>query len=360
MKILTYLKIIGFSIFVVYLSGLINAQDRFSTFENQSSKDDQRFSGLQSQIEERWGRYLESTKPRWVQYSSDLKSERIVEFKEGYVQISVLREQNELNNQTEVNKIKTELKDLLIHRLEVDLPPLLDNQIIIHGQTLSASNLDKNWGNIRKSIVQEEIKQKKEKRDKPTSTRLKSVLRLRMTPDHLKKRATQYLPLVQRYSREFGLNPSLVLAIIHTESYFNPYAKSSVACGLMQLVPKSGAREAYKKRYNIDKIVGPNYLYDPKQNIELGTQYLEILNQTFRNVNHPLKIQYMSISSYNTGPTNLSRSLTQDGNISKAIMRANNMAPQKLYQILLNNLPYEETRDYLQKVTKRIPLYSVY
>ena len=41
-------------------------------------------------------------------------------------------------------------------------------------------------------------------------------------------------------------------------------AKSSVAYGLMQLVPKSDARDAYLKVFKRDKIVRPTYLYDLK------------------------------------------------------------------------------------------------
>ena len=50
------------------------------------------------------------------------------------------------------------------------------------------------------------------------------------------------------------INPKLVMAVIHTESAFNPKARSTFkrkngrtghAYGLMQLVPYSGGKEAY-------------------------------------------------------------------------------------------------------------------
>ena len=68
----------------------------------------------------------------------------------------------------------------------------------------------------------------------------------------------------------------------------------------MQLVPKSGARDAYLKVFKRDKIVRPTYLYDPENNI-FGVAYLSILNQTFKPVKNEKSRIYLTISAYNTG-----------------------------------------------------------
>jgi len=51
-------------------------------------------------------------------------------------------------------------------------------------------------------------------------------------------RAKPYFALVKQQIKRFELSTSLVFAVIHTESYFNPKAQSQVpAYGLMQIVP---------------------------------------------------------------------------------------------------------------------------
>ena len=42
----------------------------------------------------------------------------------------------------------------------------------------------------------------------------------------------------------------------------------------MQLVPSSGARDAYRYVYKKDKVLKKGFLYKPKNNIELGCAYL--------------------------------------------------------------------------------------
>ena len=63
--------------------------------------------------------------------------------------------------------------------------------------------------------------------------------------------------LVERHT--FG-DPPVVFAVIHTESYYNPKARSGApAYGLMQLVPTSGGRAAYRYVYKKDQVLPPSY-----------------------------------------------------------------------------------------------------
>ncbi len=93
--------------------------------------------------------------------------------------------------------------------------------------------------------------------------------------------------LIRAAAARHGVDPALVKAIIHTESAFNPRARSPVgAMGLMQLMPGT-ARD-----------MGVTNAYDPAQNIEGGVKYLAWLKKQFSNTNH-------IIAAYNAGLGNV-------------------------------------------------------
>ena len=189
---------------------------------------------------------------------------------------------------------------------------------------------------------------------------VKAQVAFSLVPDHLRVRGERYLASVRRESGRFDISVPLAFAVIHTESYFNPKATSPApAYGLMQLVPRSGARDAYRFVYGQDRILPPDYLYVPGNNVELGCAYLGLLkNRYFRNVKDPQNALYCAVASYNTGAGNLSRSLAGKARIQPAIDRVNTMDPEELYTYLRENLPYAETRDYIKKVRERMRLYK--
>ena len=151
------------------------------------------------------------------------------------------------------------------------------------------------------------------------------------------------------------MDPALIFAIIYQESRFNPNAVSSAeAYGMMQLVPKSGGLEAYRKARGESVKPTKEYLMDPESNIELGATYLSMLLFDYwtKNINNMPAREYCVISGYNTGPGNVSRAFTgSTGKLTEAQYKANGMNPDELFDYLRINLPYAETRDYLLRVT---------
>lgn len=74
---------------------------------------------------------------------------------------------------------------------------------------------------------------------------------INMVPNHLDKRAHKYLGMVRQASRKYGVDESLILAIMQTESSFNPYAVSrSDALGLMQVVQHTAGKMCSARRGN--------------------------------------------------------------------------------------------------------------
>lgn len=60
-----------------------------------------------------------------------------------------------------------------------------------------------------------------------------------LVPENIRIRAERYLPVVEEKARRFKLKPQLVMAVIQTESSFNPKAVSHCnAVGIMQIIPR--------------------------------------------------------------------------------------------------------------------------
>jgi membrane-bound lytic murein transglycosylase C len=165
------------------------------------------------------------------------------------------------------------------------------------------------------------------------------------------KGAERYRASVERYAAKYSVSPTLVLAIMRTESNFNPFAVSGApAYGLMQLVPTSGGREAYKRVSGIDQVPPPEYLYDPEHNIELGSAYLgELGDRDFKSVSNQESRDLCVIAAYNTGAGNVTRTFNKDQKV--ALADINGLDSQALYERLRTGLPFEETRLYVVKVT---------
>jgi hypothetical protein len=160
---------------------------------------------------------------------------------------------------------------------------------------------------------------------------------------------------VKKYSAKYDVPISVILAIIETESSYNPRAVSNVpAFGLMQLVPKTAGVDAHNYVFGEKKIVTADYLFDQSHNIQLGTAYFKLLKSRYlRKIKDPISRFYCAVASYNTGVGNLAKTFTGHKNLSKAALEINKLSPAQVYAYLLEHLPAEETRNYLKKIVKR-------
>jgi membrane-bound lytic murein transglycosylase C len=176
-------------------------------------------------------------------------------------------------------------------------------------------------------------------------------VQLTMVKNFEVKGAERYRASVEKYAAQYNVSPSLVFAIMRTESNFNPFAVSGApAYGLMQLVPTSGGRAALKRVQGVDENPTPQYLLDPDHNIELGAAYLGVLGNTeFHAVENPDSRDYCVIAAYNTGPRNVTRAFANDK--SEAFNDINGLPPAALFDKLRTDLPSEETRQYVVRVT---------
>ncbi len=181
----------------------------------------------------------------------------------------------------------------------------------------------------------------------------------KLVANHLEIRARKFQPLVSFYAEKYKLDPAVIMAIIHTESRFNPRARSRTpAYGLMQLVPTSGALDAYHKLYGENRQLTSKYLYDPKNNIELGAAYFNVLKNSYmKSIQDPASRTYCAVAAYNAGAANVGRAFIEKKSIQKAAPVINNMDPQEVYTRLVDDLPYTESRKYVKKVVTRRKTY---
>jgi soluble lytic murein transglycosylase len=136
-----------------------------------------------------------------------------------------------------------------------------------------------------------------------------------------------YETIVRAHADNYGLDPSLLAAVIYTESKFDPNARSAAgAVGLMQLLPSTAQGIA-------DHTGGGGYtpqdLYDPEINIRYGAWYLAHMRRKYRE--HPQAID-LALAAYNAG----------QGNVDRWVDATPAGEPVRI--------PFRETRDYLERV----------
>ena len=196
--------------------------------------------------------------------------------------------------------------------------------------------------------------------DTALSQRGDFAVRIPMIRQHKSVAGNKYEQWVRAASSKHRIRSSLIMAIMETESSFNPMARSrSDALGLMQIKANTAGRDYFSFIAGYKNTPTSAYLYDPQNNIEVGTGYLAILADRYlRGIYHPLKLEYAMISSYNGGAGNLWKSLDPAGNKQRAVDRVNKMTPEEFYWFLTNRHNREETRNYVKKVTSRMPKYA--
>lgn len=328
---------------------------------------------LRKEIEDYWGAngFKVSSKKDWVEYSEDKKTRTDVDFEEGLAKVEILLDPEEAKNPDKVKeKLKTAIEGLVVskgktkdYETESEKPKELLETPVLDGQLKTANGdevNDDNAGEYANEVLSTDNIKTEKLKGSDGKTRIKIYVSLPLAPDHIKIRSTRFQDFIKKYSNQFGLPPELVYAVIHTESYFNPKARSHVpAFGLMQIVPKYAGRDAYQYLYDQDIMLNSNYLYEPKQNIELGTAYLRLLmSREFKKVKDEKCKILCCIAAYNTGAGNVSRAFTGNTNIYKAVKKINKLNFRELFDILHKDLPYQETRDYIVRVSERMEKYK--
>ncbi|RMH52190.1 MAG: DUF3393 domain-containing protein [Zetaproteobacteria bacterium] len=336
------------------------------------------FARYKAEIEAIWGAEQSRLpgRKKWVSYGADHRSRTTVDFERGKVEVDLLLEGKKPADESQIRRRLADRLAAAIARparedplLEVPAPPgaatshrpilpLAGELKTTDGTPVDADNAA---AFARRIAARATIRRKRIQT--PAGEKGMVSLTLPLPPDHMLRRAERFRPQVEANAARWGLPAALVFGVIETESAFNPMARSNVpAFGLMQLVPRTGARDAYRKVYGEDKIVTPEYLYDPDHNIALGTAYLALLqSREMRRIRDPQSRLFCTIAAYNTGGGNVARAFIPGSrNIQRAAARINRMRPDQVFQQLRTRLPYPETRDYVVLVRNRMARYRAW
>jgi LysM repeat protein len=185
------------------------------------------------------------------------------------------------------------------------------------------------------------------------------VVNFQLVKSHLEVRAREFRSIVMTHAEKYRLDPALIMAMIHTESAFNPRASSRAsAYGLMQLVPHTAGKEAYRRVYGQPRELTPEYLYDPDNNIELGAAYFTLLRDRYlASIDDPTSRTYCAVAAYHAGPSSVGRAFTSKPSIRQAAQVINALKPGDVYKRLVEALPAVTSRNYVRKVITRAGKY---
>ncbi len=353
-----------------------------------------RWQQVQREIERKWDRAHRSSDKEWVDYSPSYEARSAVDFEQGVIVIAVLvpigeAGSSQVNPETVLLAMKeaqaeadaagaprltaaaaTDPASVMIARAA--LPAawakivrqfeqvfsketsagrlLLANQVVAKSGVPVAPQTAKAF--VESDVLPTAVVDDKPMQGQDGVTRAQVTAKIPLASSHLQQRAQLYRDDVAAQAKRHGLDPRLLFAIIHTESYFNPLAQTPApSYGLMLLVPRGPARDAYNYLYKNDIVLDDAYLQDPTRNVELGAAYLHLLRrQLVPNMEEGDKKNYLVACAYTWG---MDRTRDQ---ILKQV-RVQDLTSTQVFTLLTQKTP-ENTRVYLNRVKDRIAQYD--
>jgi membrane-bound lytic murein transglycosylase C len=316
------------------------------------------YKALNGKVAEKWGpkEVKLPEKKTYVKYTQSYKSRAIVDFDRAEITVETLDDTNprESLSRAVTTTLLTPQDPRTVDLFsDKEIPVSADEEPYLLGLVLDRQGKPIQTPAAADSFADYLVEKNAATRtiDQNGSNKQATYVTMKMVANLSQKQADKYRPYVARFAEQYKMSPSLVLAIIRTESNFNPYAVSPVpAYGLMQLVPTSGGREAYRRAKGQDVTPTRDYLFDPEHNVELGTAFLNVLMfSQLDDVADQVSREYCVIAAYNTGAGNVFKTFSK--NRTTALQQINQLQPAVLYDTLRAKLPYQETRNYLEKVT---------
>lgn len=330
-------------------------------FDEAFSKDTRGLDILTGQfshnIDRIWGvnELLVASRKDYVKYTDGFYTRSHVSFDEGLISVETQSDLNRLHNAivhillmgSDANGI-----DLFASGdVPISSRPFLVGQVVDHlGSTITNTSIASNFATY---LINNKLQTRR-----LSNGRQVQFVSIPMIANHVAVRAKKYLPLVRKMSQRYGIDESLILGIMQTESSFNPYAISYAnAIGLMQIVPHTAGRDVFQLHGKSGQ-PSKTYLFDPERNIDSGVSYLWLLqNKYLDGITNPTSKRFAMISAYNSGAGAVLRVFDADKAV--AINKINNLYPEQVYRILTTKHPSDQAKHYLYKVDQAQKSYRV-
>jgi len=310
---------------------------------------------LSGKAGEQWGKreVLTPNNKRYVKYTQNYMSRAVVQFDQGLITVETLdpaKPDDSLRNAIVTTLLTPD--DPRAVDLYSDKTIALSGRPYLYGLVEDQHGRNIDTPTLADGYASHLMQSRKQTRSVHTEQGERQVhyVQFTMVSDYENRQAQRYAPMVEKYAARYGVSKSLIFAVMKTESNFNPFAVSSApAYGLMQLVPETGGRDAYQMVKGYSHTPSREYLFQADNNIELGTAYLNILEQRYLGeIQNPLTREYCTIAAYNGGAGNVLNMFSKDR--AKAPDVINRTPPAEVYRRLRDEHPRDETRRYLVKV----------
>lgn len=294
------------------------------------------------------------SKKKYVKYTDKYQSRALVDFGRGKITVETM------NAKTSAKAPNSRLKQAIVTTLLTsddptatdifsDKTPNFNGKPHLFGQVLDQDgrSIRYDWRANRYAdyVIQRHLKVQKTKKGTRQSVTFP------MESNHHQLRKQKYSEYVLASASKYQIQPSLIYAIIETESSFNPFAVSSAnAYGLMQVVPSTAGKDVYQRIKKRSGQPTQSVLFKPQQNIDIGTAYLHMLDDIYLNkVSNTQSREYSVISAYNGGAGNVFKTFSKTRKHAPAVI--NNLSPSQVFWRLTQKHPRSESRRYLEKVT---------
>lgn len=195
-----------------------------------------------------------------------------------------------------------------------------------------------------------------------------AIAKIPLPDDAINLRKQKYIETITKTAKKWQLEPALILAIIHTQSHFNPLARSNYntnnstqtfpTFGLMQISPGNIGKDASKLMYGKSRLLTSNELYSPAFNINAGCAYLSMLDTRYlKSISNDQSRFYCMIAAYTASTGTVAEAFIGQRSMLRAFSMINQLTPKQVFKSLKDDLPDGASRDFFIQVTDHLSNY---